>query len=106
MPKYMVKGSFTQSGVQGIIKEGGTSRRETIGKMVEDLGGSLEGFYFGFGSTDVYFIAELPDAETATAISLAVGASGAVETETVVLITPEEMDAATKKSVDFRPPGA
>jgi hypothetical protein len=42
---------------------------------------------------------------SAAAVSLAVSASGAVQTKTTILLTPEEMDQATKKSVSYRPPG-
>ena len=41
----------------------------------------------------------------AAAVSLAVGSSGALRTTTVVLLTPEEIDEATGKSVDFVSPG-
>ena len=37
--------------------------------------------------------------------SLVINASGAVHTETVVLLTPEEVDAAAKKTVKYRAPG-
>ena len=54
---------------------------------------------------DVYVIAELPDTVTATAVSLTVNASGVVALQTVELLTPEQVDEASKKSVDYRPPG-
>jgi len=41
----------------------------------------------------------------AAALSLAVNASGAVASRATVLITPEEVDQATKKTVKYRPPG-
>ena len=69
------------------------------------MGGTLEAFYFGFGKHDVYVLADLPDNATAAALSLAVSASGAVQASTVVLMTPAEVDEATKKTVDYRPPG-
>lgn len=106
MAKYLVKARFSAQGASGILKEGGTSRRDTIGKLIGDLGGSVEAFYFAFGETDVFTIIDLPDNVTATALALRVGASGAVGIETVVLITPEEVDQAIAKSVDYRPPGA
>lgn len=106
MPKYLIKASFTQQGLQGVMKEGGTSRREAIEKLASSMGATLEGFYFAFGETDVYVIFDAPDNETMAAASMTVGASGAVATETVVLLTPEELDEATKKTVDYRPPGA
>ena len=105
MPKYLVKASHTVEGVKGLLKEGGTSRRATVEKLIKDMGGTLEAFYYAFGTHDVFIIADVPDAETMTAISLAVNATGAVEFSTIVLITPEQMDVATRKTVGYRPPG-
>jgi uncharacterized protein with GYD domain len=48
----------------------------------------------------------MPDVASAMALSLAVNASGAVSIKTIPLISPEEMDAAAKKQVGYRPPGA
>jgi hypothetical protein len=61
---------------------------------------------FALGDSDVYVVVDLPDAVAATAVALAVNASGAVAVKTVVLLTPEEVDAAAQRSVDYRPPGA
>jgi uncharacterized protein with GYD domain len=87
------------------MKEGGSGRRDLIGKMVADLGGSLEAFYFAFGEDDAIVIAEIPDNTTAAAIGIAVGASGGATTKTTVLLTPEEIDDATHKTVGYRAPG-
>jgi uncharacterized protein with GYD domain len=105
MPRYMIQASYTREGIQGIMKEGGSGRRDAIGKMLADLGGSLESFHFAFGKEDAYVIVDVPDNVTAAAVGLTVGASGAVSTNTVVLLTPEEIDEATKKSISYRPPG-
>jgi uncharacterized protein with GYD domain len=106
MAKFLWKASYTSDGVRGVLKDGGTGRRATIDKLVEGLGGKVEAFYFALGEHDVYVIAELPDTVTATAVSLTVNASGAVALQTVELLTPEQVDEATKKSIDYRPPGA
>ena len=106
MGKYLISGSYSQAGVKGLLKEGGSSRVDAIGKLLADLGGSLEAFYFAFGSEDVFLIVELPDDETAAALALTVAASGAVAIRTTPLLTPEQIDAATKKTVAYRPPGA
>jgi uncharacterized protein with GYD domain len=106
MPKYLLQGSYTPQGVQGLRKDGGTGRRAAVKRLVEQAGGKLESFYFAFGESDVHTIVELPDTATAAAVSLAVNALGVVHLRTVPLITPEEMDAATKKSVDYQPPGS
>ncbi len=104
--RYLLKASYTAAGAKGVLEEGGTARRTTIENLAAGMGGSIETFDFAFGDTDVYVIAEMPDHATAAAISMAVGASGAASIETVVLVTPEEIDEAAKKSVGYRPPGA
>ena len=105
MPKYLISGSYTVEGAKGLLKEGGTSRRATIEQLTKGMGGSVEAFYYGFGGDDVYVIVEVPDDASMIAVSLAVAASGSVNLKTTVLITPETMDAATKKTVGYRPPG-
>jgi uncharacterized protein with GYD domain len=106
MPKYLFQASYTPQGVEGIRSKGGSSRRDAVAAVADGLGGSLESFYFAFGESDVYTIVDLPDNEAATAIALTVNASGAVAVRTTVLLTPEEVDAAAGRSVDYRPPGA
>lgn len=105
MAKFLVKASYTSEGTRGLLKEGGTSRKEMVEKMVAANGGRLEAFYFAFGEPDVFAIVDLPDAVTATAVSLAINASGAVSTSLTVLITPSEVDQASKRVVDYRAPG-
>ena len=106
MPKFMIKVSYTTEGTQGLLKEGGTGRRAAVQKLIESLGGKVEVFYFAYGEDDAYVITDVPDATSALAVSLAVNASGAVRLSTIPLITPEEIDAACKKSVPYRAPGA
>lgn len=105
MPKYLVAASYKPDGIPGLIKEGGTGRRAKVTEMIEGMGGSVDAFYYALGEKDAYLILDLPDHVTGTAISLAVNASGAVEVSTTVLMTAEEMDEATRKTVDYRPPG-
>lgn len=105
MPKFLVKASYTTEGAKGIQSAGGTARRDAVAKMADGLGGSLESFYFAFGETDAYVLLDLPDNRAAAAASIAVGAAGAAASEVVVLLTPEDVDAAAGLSVDYRPPG-
>ena len=105
MPKYMIEASYTSEGVKGVAAKGGTARRDAVSQLIGSMGGTVEGFYFAFGDADVYAIADLPDNEAATAMALAINGSGAVTLETIPLLTPEEVDAASKKSVEFRPAG-
>lgn len=105
MPKYMVTGSYSLDGLEGVLKEGGTGRLQATKQLVEAAGGRVEAYYFTFGETDFVLIADLPDNVTAAALVMTGAASGALNAKTTVLLTPEEVDAATKKSVDYRPPG-
>src|SRR3954465_15418229 len=105
MPKYLLEGSYTPEGVKGIQSAGGTSRRDAVAQLAESVGGRLETFYFAFGDHDVYAIVDLPDNESAAAVALAVNSAGGAAIRTVVLLTPEEVDAAAKRSADYRPPG-
>ena len=106
MPIYLWQASYTTDGTKGLLREGGSKRRTVVQQMIEKAGGRLHAFYYAFGDADVYGIAEFPDQSTAAALSLVVNASGAVRLRSTVLITPEEVDAAAKKSVTYRPPGA
>ena len=105
MPKYMIQANYVGDGVKGLLNEGGTKRRETVAQVLESMGGKLEALYYAFGDYDVYGIADMPDNVSTVAFSLMVNASGAINAKTVVLLTPEEVDEATQKSVDFRAPG-
>ena len=105
MAKYLSQSSYTSEGVKGLLKEGGTGRREAIEKLLASVGGTVESIYYAFGDTDLFVICDVPDNVTATAMSLLVNASGAATSKITVLITPEEMDAAAKKTADYRPPG-
>ena len=106
MPKYLFQASYTPEAVKGIQSGGGTSRRDVVAQIAEGLGGRLESFHFAFGESDAYVILDLPDNESAAAVTLTVNASGAVGVKTVVLLTPEEIDAAGQRSVEYAPPGS
>ena len=105
MPKFMFEASYTQDGVKGVQSAGGSSRRDAVAQVAKSVGGKLESFHFAFGESDAYVIVDLPDNESAAAVALTVNAAGGAVVKTVVLLTPEEVDAASKRSADYRPPG-
>ena len=104
MSKYLFIGRYTTEGARGVLKEGGTGRRGAILDLMASVGGKLEGYYFAFGDDDVYILADLPSPAAAAAASLAVAASGAAGLRTVVLVTPEDVDTATKLKTNYRGP--
>lgn len=106
MPKFLFEASYTPEGVKGVQSAGGSSRRDAVDQVAKSVGGKLESFHFAFGESDAYVIVDLPDNESAAAVALSVNASGGAMVNTVVLLTPEEVDAAAKRSADYRPPGS
>ena len=105
MPKFMLVANYTHEGAKGLAKEGATARSAAFAKTVEGLGGKLDAAYFAFGQDDVFAVIDLPDAATAAALSVNMNQTGRITARTILLMTPEEMDAALKKTVQYRAPG-
>ena len=106
MSRYLISGTYTAEGSKGLMREGGTKRREHIAGLIKDAGGTLEAYYWALGDTDFYVIADVPDVASVTAMALTVSGSGAVRVKTTVLLTAEEIDQAAGKKVTYRVPGA
>lgn len=106
MPKYLIEARYVGTGIEGLLREGGSRRRAAVDDLYKSVGGSVEAFYYAFGDKDVVIIGTLPDNATAAALAYKVNASGAVCCRTTVLMTPEEIDTAAAKSSLYRPPGA
>ena len=106
MAKYLIQASYSPAGAKGVLKEGGTKRKEQLSQILEPLGGRADAFYYAFGEWDVIGIIDVPDTTTVLALSMTINASGAVNLRTTPLIAPEEIDKAAKKSVTYRAPGA
>jgi uncharacterized protein with GYD domain len=105
MPKFLVTARYSSEGVKGVLKKGGTARAEAVRHAVEGLGGKMHSFDFAFGADDAIVITEFPDNVDAAAVGLAVSATGLASTRITVLLTPEEIDQAAKKTVAYTPPG-
>lgn len=105
MAKYLLEVRYTLDGVRGVAAQGGSARKAAAQAAAKSVGGKVESFYFGFGKTDVFVIADLPDNTAAAALALAVTAGGGATVRTVVLLTPDEIDAAAEKTVKYTPPG-
>jgi uncharacterized protein with GYD domain len=103
--KYLITASYTAEGAKGLLKDGGTKRRQAAEQAIKSAGGKLDAFYFAFGDSDAFVIIDAPDHASVAAASVAINASGAVRTKTVVLLTPEEIDQAVKKGTTYRAPG-
>jgi uncharacterized protein with GYD domain len=105
MSKYLWQISYTAEGTKGLLKDGGSKRRSVAEKALKTVGGKLEAFYYAFGDADAFAIADMPDHISVAAAALGINSTGAVVVKTTVLLTPEEIDQAAKKSFAYRPPG-
>ena len=105
MSKYLISANYVGEGIKGLLKEGGSSRRAAIEKLVSSVGGSVESVYYAFGETDIFVIVDMPNHASMSALSLSASSTGAVTIKTTVLMTPEEIDEAAKMTPDYRPPG-
>jgi uncharacterized protein with GYD domain len=106
MAKFLVEANYLSKGINGLLKEGGTRRREAVDELFASLGGRVEAFYFVFGDRDVVIIGELPDNTSAAALALRVNAAGVTTCKTTVLLTPKEIDDAVTRTSTYRPPGS
>lgn len=105
MAKYLIAANYTLEGVRGLSAKGGAARVAAVTDLVEGLGGKVESFYFAFGTTDAFVTVDMPDNVSAAAASLAASGGGGATSSVTVLLTADEIDAATKKQANYRPPG-
>ena len=96
---------YVGDGVKGLLKDGGSKRRAVVEKLFKSMGGTIESFYYAFGETDLFVIGDFPDNASVAAAALTAVSTGTVTTKTTVLITPEEIDEAAKKTPVYSPPG-
>ena len=98
MPSYLIQVAYTPETVAALIKKP-HDRAAAIAKVIEKLGGKLNGFWLSFGDSDVVGVFEMPDSTSAAAFALAVGAGGACRSvKTTPLLTLDEGIAALKKA--------
>ncbi len=105
MSKYLFEANYVGDGIKGLMREGGTKRRDAVVEALKSVGGSLESFYYAFGETDVVGVFDIPDQASAVALSLMINSSGAVNLHLKPLMTAEDLDEATMKTPSYRAPG-
>ena len=75
MAKYLVVATYTAEGAKGVLKDGGSKRRQAAEAALKSVGGKVEAFYFAFGDEDAYVLIDAPDNASVAAASLTIGAS-------------------------------
>jgi uncharacterized protein with GYD domain len=107
MAKYAIFFTFKGETVKAMMDKP-TDRAAAAAEIVEAAGGRMESYYLMFGAWDGICIAELPDSNTAAAVSLKVSSSGAfAHLETHELKTADELVGAlqTASGLAYSPPG-
>ncbi len=102
----MYSGNYTEKGAAGLLKDGGNARHEEAERSAAAMGGSLEAYYWAYGSMDFFMIIDIPSEAMAIKFSLHVGASGVFNGKLTPLISVDLMDAATSTELpSMRLPG-
>ena len=104
MPKYLFEATYVGQGVKGLMREGGTARREALTEALKSVGGTLESFYYAFGYYDVLGVFEAPDDASAAALSLLINSTGNVNVRLKPLLTVEDLDESVKNTPSYRAP--
>jgi uncharacterized protein with GYD domain len=107
MSVYLMRFSYTPETWSRLIQNP-EDRRDAARSYIEQVGGSLHGFWYGFGEYDGYAIYDAPDNVSMAGVALAIAAGGALSrVETTVLMTVEETLEALAKGngIRYRPPG-
>ncbi len=108
MAKYVILFGLTGETARRFVAKP-SDRAAVVRELAESAGGSLESYYWMFGQYDGLAIFELPDSQTAAALSLAATGSGAfTKFETHELIAAGDLVqiAERAKAISYQPPGA
>jgi uncharacterized protein with GYD domain len=90
MATYMVLGSYTQQGIEGIKDR--PARKERVMNRLKDNGCELIAGYMAMGRFDLVLMINAPNDAAVAKVVLGMGMSGNVSTETVRLFDDAEVD--------------
>ena len=108
MPKFITFFSYTGESAKAMITKP-SDRSAAARELVESMGGTVESFYWMQGHHDGFLIYTLADSVSASGVSLAVGATGAIKgLETHQIYDRDEQAAivAAAKKASYKPPTA
>ena len=106
LPKYLVQVEYQTKAWTALVRDP-QDRLEIAGPVVKKLGGSIECAYLSFGKYDSMAILQMPDDISASALSMALLASGVFKKiMTTPLMTWEDGVEAMKKAkkAAYQPP--
>src|SRR3989442_13695019 len=101
MPVYLMRFSYTPETWSRLIQNP-EDRRDAARAYIEQVGGALHGFWYGFGEYDGYAIFEAPDNVSMAGAVLAIAAGGSRSPDrTNGLLTLNESVEALAKGRDM-----
>ncbi len=97
MSYYLIQASYTPQAIAAMVRNP-QDRAAAIKPMIEKAGGKLHGLWFAFGDSDIVAIAEMPSTVSAAAMSMAIGATGAMSSyrSTPLMTAGEAVEAMQK----------
>ena len=107
MSHYLMRFSYTPETWARLIRKP-EDRRDVARAVIENLGGKLLGFWYGFGEHDGFVLIEAPTNIAAAAFSVGIASGGALRSaETTPLLTVEETIEMLGKAqgLPYRTPG-
>jgi uncharacterized protein with GYD domain len=88
--------NWTDQGIKNFRES--AKRADAFAELVAKSGGSVKGIYWTLGEYDLVAITEAPDAESATAVLLQVGALGNVRTTTLQAFDRDAFEGIVRKA--------
>ena len=110
MTRFVIFFTLTGQTISRFIDQP-SDRAAAVRALLEPVGGKLVSYDFMFGEDDGMVVFEVPDSQTAAAISLAVSSTGVFgRVHTHELIPSEDLPALLERArsarQSYRPPGA
>lgn len=95
MPKYVTLYNWTDQGVANVKDT--VNRYQAAKQLVESKGGKIDTILWTLGPYDIVIVADFPDDETGTAVSLQLAATGNLRSVTMRAFPEGEMKGIIEK---------
>ena len=95
MASFIALVTFTEQGVRHIRQT--TERAKGLVNAAAQLGIKVKEIYWTMGAFDAVFVADAPDDETMTALSVSMGSLGNIRTQTMRAFSADEMNKILHK---------
>jgi len=94
MPTYVGLVKWTDQGIRNVKET--TKRAKSFREIAEKAGGKVREILWTMGRYDLVLVIDAPNDETITRLTLGLGMSGNVKTETLKAFSAQEVDQVLK----------